>query len=537
MFSQVFEPGSSSAYFSRTCAYEGSQPTRTQERERRPYWGPILRALPGFQWAEDRLGCSATPNEDPPYQASCSEPPPEARAAHRPRELVPEGAGSVQGSGAAERQRGYPGGGRALWDLGFGMVVNVVKYPRPTGNPEEPYFGKLRSAWAMLAPYRSVRYNRNAEMNSCPARVLGKEFARSQTAMFRSHLNTSRTVLISAALSACAGNGGQSTQQTDSTSLDSTSPSTASTGGGECGDGAVEGVEECDDSNANDHDACTNACKQARCGDDVLWTDELPNGQPPEECDDGVNNADFDGWCTKQCQLANCGDSIVQSGAEECDDGKNGNNYDDACTDLCKYPACGDGYLQAGEECDEGPDNADDGYCLSSCHKYSCGDGFVFKPVEQCDQGDPYGFNTGCVQCSLAFCGDGWQYEGVEECDHGDGMYGCISGDGECYQGFCLTQPDVKCNTDYPHPAVETCSKGCIALPPKGGNCGDGVVDPEEMCDDGDVDMEDDCTIYCEPPKCGDYYIQDGLGEKCDLGAHNGPCPSRCSGACQHNSC
>ena len=47
---------------------------------------------------------------------------PRPRAPTRP---VPESAGSVQGSGAAERQRGDPGGSRALWDLRLGMGLTA----------------------------------------------------------------------------------------------------------------------------------------------------------------------------------------------------------------------------------------------------------------------------------------------------------------------------------------------------------------------------------------------------------------------------
>ena len=40
-----------------------------------------------------------------------------------------------------------------------------------------------------------------------------------------------------------------------------------------CGNGRVEGEEECDDGNINDRDACTNGCKHAICGDQILRAD------------------------------------------------------------------------------------------------------------------------------------------------------------------------------------------------------------------------------------------------------------------------
>ncbi|MEZ4367311.1 MAG: DUF4215 domain-containing protein [Kofleriaceae bacterium] len=59
--------------------------------------------------------------------------------------------------------------------------------------------------------------------------------------------------------------------------------------------------------------------------------------------------------------------------------------------------------------------------------------------------------------------------------------------------------------------------------------CGDGVVDPDEACDDGNDDDDDDCTNACRRPTCGDGAIQGD--EACDDGAANGDdraCTSRC---------
>jgi cysteine-rich repeat protein len=47
-----------------------------------------------------------------------------------------------------------------------------------------------------------------------------------------------------------------------------------------CGDGVVEGTEECDQGVANADDGhCTAACVHARCGDGLV--------SPSETCDDG----------------------------------------------------------------------------------------------------------------------------------------------------------------------------------------------------------------------------------------------------------
>ncbi len=83
-----------------------------------------------------------------------------------------------------------------------------------------------------------------------------------------------------------------------------------------CGDGRVRrGVEACDDANALDTDACV-ACQLARCGDGFVQ-------RGVEDCDDG-NSDEFDG-CTNRCRRPVCGDGIVSMG-EVCDFG--GGNED-----------------------------------------------------------------------------------------------------------------------------------------------------------------------------------------------------------------
>jgi cysteine-rich repeat protein len=62
--------------------------------------------------------------------------------------------------------------------------------------------------------------------------------------------------------------------------------------GGSCGDGRVEGREECDDGNDRADDACLPSCQIARCGDGVVR-------RHVEDCDDG-NRLEGDG-CTGAC--------------------------------------------------------------------------------------------------------------------------------------------------------------------------------------------------------------------------------------------
>ncbi|MDG1950167.1 MAG: VWA domain-containing protein, partial [bacterium] len=99
--------------------------------------------------------------------------------------------------------------------------------------------------------------------------------------------------------------------------------------GGEqvCGNGELEGTEECDDGNDSSHDACTNECIANVCGDDYV-------NVGVESCDDGDGNgeecdASYGGtcnYCNSACQYKTrtggfCGDGEVDGTYEVCDGG------------------------------------------------------------------------------------------------------------------------------------------------------------------------------------------------------------------------
>jgi cysteine-rich repeat protein len=76
-----------------------------------------------------------------------------------------------------------------------------------------------------------------------------------------------------------------------------------STPPGMCGDGTVNGSEQCDDGNTNNTDGCLNNCRLSICGDGVVRSGV-------EQCDDG-NTSSGDGCdalcrieTTSQCQVA-----------------------------------------------------------------------------------------------------------------------------------------------------------------------------------------------------------------------------------------
>jgi len=107
-----------------------------------------------------------------------------------------------------------------------------------------------------------------------------------------------------------------------------------------CGDGdKLVGVEECDDGNPVNGDACDTNCTTPRCGNNAP--------DPGEACDDG-NSVNGDG-CEADCSAPRCGNRIVDAG-EACDDG----DATSGCDLDCTLPRCNDGQLNlaAGEEVD-----------------------------------------------------------------------------------------------------------------------------------------------------------------------------------------
>ena len=150
-----------------------------------------------------------------------------------------------------------------------------------------------------------------------------------------------------------------------------------------CGNGSVDGEEQCDDGDEMNEDECTNACTLPACGDGIM--------QVGEACDDGLDNGDAR-TCTTHCALAKCGDGLLHEGVEQCDGDDLGgldctslglpDPGDPTCTPECTldptscFPCqmmgriCGsfgpcDGMCEDGSEC-YSPDMME-GTCLPSC--------------------------------------------------------------------------------------------------------------------------------------------------------------------------
>ncbi len=338
----------------------------------------------------------------------------------------------------------------------------------------------------------------------------------------------------------------------------------------ECGNGAVEDGEDCDDGNDVAGDGCEPDCS---------WTCELD-----ADCDDG-NGCNGTETCDghlcvdgtplpdgSNCALATGGDGICRGGScvsplcgngelddgEECDDGND--VPDDGCELDCSWTCerdmeCDDGESCTGVErctddhlCADGTPPADgtpctrtgggDGVCRGgACVEPLCGDGNL-DDGEECDDGNLDDGDACPGTCEHAYCGDGFVWLGLEDCDDGNDVPddGCqpdctwtceadldcddadtCNGAETCVAHLCVDgtpPPDLTACT-LPAGGAGVCGAGVCLVP----GCGNALVEPLEECDDGngfpDDGCEPDCTWTCEADlDCDDADACNG-GETC----------------------
>ncbi|MBI5509463.1 MAG: hypothetical protein HY903_11995 [Deltaproteobacteria bacterium] len=343
------------------------------------------------------------------------------------------------------------------------------------------------------------------------------------------------------------------------------------------------------------------------CGDGLLDTLELcdpgdPSGTPPPApititCQDlgftGGTITVCDADCTPDTSgCTRCGNNILEAG-EECDGNRlNGAACPDqgtvVCTTSCTLNysgcrSCGDGLIQAPEICDPG-DITDGnpapafggqscstaGYdggdiaCTSACALdltacYRCGDG-TLDATESCDPGDttdnvpppdlggktcstytsgsPYwGGTLACFgDCSFnpggcRRCGDGRIDAGrtpPEECD-------LTNLNGQTCVTLGLTGTGLSCNADC---TFDTSACGSAT------SCGDGVIDPGEVCDPGGLGTPP-AAPNLNNKQCTDLGYPGGGTLSCTAGcAFNTSLCKQCNGcrdcnnqACINNQC
>ncbi len=93
--------------------------------------------------------------------------------------------------------------------------------------------------------------------------------------------------------------------------------------------------------------------------------------------------------------------------------------------------------------------------------------------------------------------------------------------------GDGLVDPPEVCDESALNGTYGHCDATCTGL---GRHCGDALVDAPEECDDGNASSTDDCLDTCMTASCGDGFIHAG-GEQCD-DANTSPgdgCDERCA--------
>ena len=264
-----------------------------------------------------------------------------------------------------------------------------------------------------------------------------------------------------------------------------------------CGNGIVQGMEECDDSNTIATDACTDLCKNARCGDGIVRANV-------EQCDDGntVNTDACNNSCQSQTITIGCGNGTVEPG-EVCDNGSMNGPSPLQCSTSCRWTminVCGNGLKEGTEQCDDGNTVNTDG-CTNNCRTGGVCGNAVEDPGEECDDGNTVNNDSCTAQCKDAYCGDWITLAGQEQCDDGN----TANGDG--------------CSS--------TCQVQSVAP-----TCGNGSRQGAEECDDGNQSNTDGCTNACKLPTCRDGYVQGT--EQCDDG--NNVDTDSCKNNCTNNA-
>jgi len=141
---------------------------------------------------------------------------------------------------------------------------------------------------------------------------------------------------------------------------------------------------------------------------------------------------------------------------------------------------------------------------------------------DECPAGE-----EGCACDDAGGCADGLSCVGgtCVSADCGDGVVdegeACDDGNGSNADGCVEGCVEASCGDGFVHEGVEACDDGNDVNDDGCTNqcalasCGDGVLDEGEDCDDGNSSNEDDCLNTCLDASCGDGHVHEGV-EACD---------------------
>jgi|GEM_PF-3389480 len=268
-----------------------------------------------------------------------------------------------------------------------------------------------------------------------------------------------------------------------------------------CGNGAKESGEACDDGNKNNGDGCSSSC---RVENDFDCTDAL-------QCISGI--CDMSAGSPGDCEpVGACGNGVVEEG-ESCDDGNtvSGDDCSANCAgeggascgedsdcesltcDLAENGSstcedggvCGNGQVDSGEVCDDGNTVDDGNDCGANC---LWTDGAGCSTSSECVSGICNAADGNCAAGNV--CGNG-KREGLERCDDGN----LLTGDG-C-DAACKLEEGQSCVLSLQCGVGLVCNRRGSHTCVPADECGNGVVEGSEVCDDGNSVDSDRCTNAC----------------------------------------
>src|SRR3989339_304090 len=272
-----------------------------------------------------------------------------------------------------------------------------------------------------------------------------------------------------------------------------------------CGNGNLEGLEQCETTTA-----CANGamCMNCSCGAVSFCGDDTVDSLRQEQCEQNADCAA--GYvCTTQCLCQQtgglCGDGSLE-GSEECESGYSCTVPGEICSNcLCTPPPhCGHRVLESLEECELSDPCVADQVCVNCiCRSPAACGNAVLESGEQCED------DTHCLtgqRCDRSAC----RCEGTARDYCGDAV---LNQGEECEANAPCTDAGKNCDLD-------TCL--CVRQPVILA-CGDATLDPGEDCDIG---IACPAGSYCVFPRCHCVGAVSRCGngklegsERCEIGA------------------